>query len=157
MRRTASSPLRLVIMVASLAAGQCSFSQLDSVLYAPRPEQQSDATGRYIPWQGEDAWENITVDEQAQFPGGEEARTRFITANLRYTAEIGTVHGKEYVEYVIEKDGSIGPARVLRGFIPALDEEAVRVVKLLPHHAPAKVNGAAVRVIYRIPISFRSE
>lgn len=157
MRRTTSYPLRLVMMVASFAAGQFSFAQLDSVLYAPRQEEQTDPTGRYIPWQGEDAWENITVDEQAQFPGGEEARTRFITANLRYPADIGAVHGKVYVEYVIEKDGSIGPARVLRGFIPELDEEAVRVVKRLPHHAPAKVNGAVVRVIYRIPISFKSE
>lgn len=157
MRRTVSLPLRLVLVVASLAFAQGGFAQLDSVLYAPHPAEQADPSTRYVPWQGNDAWENITVDEQAQFPGGEEARTRFITANLRYPADIGTVHGKVYVEYVIETDGSIGPARVLRGFVPALDAEAVRVVKLLPQHIPAKVGGVAVRVIYRIPISFRSE
>ena len=157
MRRTTSDHVRLVMAVSALLLVQKSFSQLDSVLYAPIPEQHRDPSERYVPWQGEDAWENITVDEQAQFPGGEEARARFITANVRYPANIGTVSGKVYVEYVIEKDGRIGPARVLRGFIPALDEEAVRVVKLLPKHAPAKVNGAAVRVTYRIPVSFKSE
>jgi len=127
---------------------------LDSVLYAPAPDQQHDRE-TYVPWQGDDAWENITVDEQAQFPGGVEARSRFIAANLSYPNDLGSVQGKVYVEFVLEKDGFVGPARVLRGFIPALDAEAVRVVKLLPRHTPAKVDGKPVRVIYRMPVAFK--
>ncbi|MEO8588883.1 MAG: energy transducer TonB [Flavobacteriales bacterium] len=131
-----------------LCGGSC-VAQQDSVC-RPLPP----GTSHYAPWQGEDVWENITVDEQAQFPGGEEARAHFIAANLHYPEDIGCAEGKVYVEFVVERDGTIGPARVLRGFIPELDEEAVRVVKLLPRHLPAKIDGKPVRVIYRLPVVF---
>lgn len=59
------------------------------------------------------------------------------------------------VQFVVERDGSIGEVKVVRGRDPDLDKEAVRVVKSLPNFIPGKNNGQAVRVWYTLPINFR--
>jgi TonB family protein len=96
------------------------------------------------------------VEEQPGFVGGEEARIRFLQANIHYpdTAVKSGIQGKVFVCFVVEKDGSLGNVRVLRGIGGGCDEEAVRVVKMMPRWIPGRQRGVAVRVQFNLPIKF---
>lgn len=63
--------------------------------------------------------------------------------------------GRVTVQFVVEKDGSIANAKVLRGVDPELDKEAVRVVSVMPKWKPGTQKGEAVRVKYTVPVMFR--
>lgn len=96
------------------------------------------------------------VEEQAEFPGGEEARITFLQKNIKYPAlarENG-IEGRVYVTFVVGPDGSIRDVKVLRGIGGGCDEEAMRVVKMMPAFKPAKQNGRPVNVQFNMPIVF---
>ena len=97
------------------------------------------------------------VEQKPSFPGGESEMYRWLGFNISYpqlAAEEG-VSGKVTVQFVVEKDGSISDVKVLRGKHPALDAEAVRVVRNMPKWNPGKNNGQPVRVTYTLPINFK--
>jgi periplasmic protein TonB len=96
------------------------------------------------------------VEEQPGYPGGDEARIRFLQENIKYpeeAKELG-VQGKVFVTFVVEVDGSITDVRVLRGIGAGCDEEAIRVVKSMPRWVPGKQRGQPVRVQFNLPIKF---
>lgn len=97
------------------------------------------------------------VDQKSQFLGGEEALMKWLSANLQYPVEAQKegIQGRVVVQFVVEKDGSVGEIMVVRGRHPALDAEAVRVVKNLPKFEPAQNDGQAVRCWFTLPINFR--
>ena len=97
------------------------------------------------------------VEQKPQFPGGDAEMYKWLGNQIVYppaAAEEG-VSGKVTVQFVVEKDGSISNVSVVRGKHPALDAEAVRVVKKMPKWVPGKNNGAPVRVIYMLPVTFK--
>lgn len=91
-----------------------------------------------------------------EFVGGADALDEFIKKNIKYPAEAKEkgIQGKVYVQFVVEKDGSITNVIVRRGTNSLLDAEAVRVVKLMPAWKPGSMRGKKVRVRYTLPISF---
>ena len=97
------------------------------------------------------------VDEMPGFPEGEEKLMEFLTKNIEYPKEAreAGIQGRVFVGFVIEKDGSIGDVKVLRGIGHGCDEEAVRVVKSMPNWKPGKLYGEVVRVSYQIPVNFK--
>ena len=99
----------------------------------------------------------IMVEEMPQYPGGEETLRKFIANNVKYpvAATDSSIQGKVFVAFVVEKDGSIGRARIARGVEPSLDEEALRVVNSLPTWIPGKQRGQNVAVSFTIPINFQ--
>jgi periplasmic protein TonB len=96
------------------------------------------------------------VEDQPGFPGGDEARMRFLQENLRYPtmAREAGIQGTVFVTFVVERDGSVTDVRVLRGIGGGLDEEAVRVVRMMPRWNPGRQRGQAVRVQFNMPIRF---
>jgi protein TonB len=99
----------------------------------------------------------LAVENQPEFPGGLDSLNNFIARNVRYppkARELG-IEGKVYVVFVVEKDGSITNIKILRGVGQSCDEEAKRVVRLMPNFIPGKQNGRLVRVQYIIPINFK--
>ena len=97
------------------------------------------------------------VEQMPAFPGGDAALMKYLQENTHYptiAAENG-VQGRVVVGFVVEKDGSITDVRVIKSRDPALDHEAVRVVKSMPRWTPGKIDGAAVRVEYQVPVVFR--
>ena len=73
-----------------------------------------------------------------EFPGGEEAMGLFIKENFEYpqiAVEMGE-QGTVYVEFVVNKDGSIVSEKVVKGVSPSIDKEALRVVKKMPKWKP---------------------
>lgn len=97
------------------------------------------------------------VDKNAQFPGGDEACYQWLAKNLKYPEEAvkNKVQGRVFVQFVVEKDGTITQAEVKRSPNDLLSEEALRVVKLMPKWEPGKVGGKPVRSVFNLPISFR--
>ncbi len=95
-------------------------------------------------------------EKMAQFPGGADAMDMFIRKNLEYPAalkESGVV-GKVYVQFIVEKDGTITDVKVRRGTNTGLDNEAVKVIEKMPNWLPGSVRGKKVRVKQTIPITF---
>ena len=96
------------------------------------------------------------VEEQPAYPGGEEARMKYLQESIKYpeeAKELG-IQGRVFVTFVVEVDGSITDVRVLRGIGGGCDEEAVRVVKNMPKWIPGKQRGVPVRVQFNLPIKF---
>jgi len=95
-------------------------------------------------------------DKEASFPGGTAAMQKFIAENIRYpevAIDMGD-QGRVFVEFVINKDGSIEQVKILRGVSRELDAEARRVVMSMPRWTPAEQKGEPVRARARIPINF---
>lgn len=91
-----------------------------------------------------------------EFPGGLENMYKYIKDNLKYTdlAKKTNITGTIYVEFTVEKDGSLTDVHVIRGIGGGLDEEAIRVVESMPKWQPARQGGMPVKVKYQIPIAF---
>ena len=64
------------------------------------------------------------------------------------------VQGRVVVDFIIDKDGKVTDARVIRSVDPRLDEEALRVVNASPKWRPGRVNGEKVRTSMTLPIEF---
>ena len=97
------------------------------------------------------------VEQMPQFPGGPAALMQFLSSNVKYPKEAFEqgIQGRVIANFVVEKDGSITEARVVKSVDPALDAEALRVVGTMPKWAPGTQNGEPVRVKYTVPITFR--
>jgi protein TonB len=96
------------------------------------------------------------VEIEPKFPGGEDARMKFLFDNIVYpkVARETGLEGMVTVGFVVEPDGSITNVEIIRGRAPSLDEEAIRVTKKMPKWTPGKQRGKNVRVRYRMPIRF---
>ena len=97
------------------------------------------------------------VEEMPEFPGGMAECMKWLGQNINYPAEAKEkgVQGRVIVQMVVEKDGTITNAKVVRGVDPLLDAEALRVVNQSPKWKPGMQKGEAVRVKYTLPIMFR--
>ena len=96
------------------------------------------------------------VQVKPSFPGGEEARLKWLNENINYptaAAEAG-IQGTVQVGFVVEKDGSISQVKILKGVHSMLDNEALRLVRGMPKWIPGKQNGNAVRAYFTQPIRF---
>jgi len=98
----------------------------------------------------------VVVEEMPEFPGGIKALRTFLAQAVKYpvVAQENGIQGKVYVNFVVNKDGTVSNAKIARGVDPALDAEALRVVSTLPKWKPGKQRGVPVRVSYTVPISF---
>jgi TonB family protein len=96
------------------------------------------------------------VEELPEFVGGMDSLYSFLHKTLRYPANAKEkgISGQVFVEFVVEKDGSVSNVKVLKGADPELDAEAIRVVKMMPKWKPGKHEGKPVRCFYNLPIRF---
>jgi protein TonB len=97
------------------------------------------------------------VEQPPQFPGGVDSLMKWLSANVEYPiiAQKEGAQGRVLIQFIVEKDGSIGEAKVARSCHPELDKEALRVVKNLPKFIPGKHNGQDVRCMFALPINFK--
>ncbi len=163
--------LKIFLLAMALCLGGVTAFGQETLTKPPKPEKQTE-TANDLNEQGvkeEDIQEKTlnskkeeifpSVDQMPQFPGGEGAMLKWIAEHLNYPAEAMEegAQGRVMVQFVVTKDGSIGQVVVIRGRHPALDKEAIRVVKTLPKFIPGKMNGQAVNVWYTLPINFSLE
>lgn len=104
---------------------------------------------------GSDAFD--VVEEMPVYPGGMAAMMDFFNKNMKYPKEAfdAKQEGRVIAQFVVEKDGCITDAHIVKSVSPALDAEALRIVKAMPNWTPGRQNGKPVRVKYTVPISFK--
>ncbi len=96
------------------------------------------------------------VQEMPQFPGGDEAFNNFLRRNIRYPqlARQNSIQGRVYVYFVIEKNGTLSDIKVVQGIGAGCDEEALRVMRMMPRWKPGKKQGHEVRIQAQKTITF---
>lgn len=99
----------------------------------------------------------VVVEQIPQFVGGSGALTNFIQRNFRYpvSALESNIQGVVYVRFVVTETGEISQVSVLRGLGGVCDEEAMRIVGLMPRWIPGKQGGVPVPVWFTLPIGFK--
>nr|WP_230687937.1 energy transducer TonB [Hymenobacter ruricola] len=82
---------------------------------------------------------------------------QYLARKINYPAEASqrNLSGTVYVRFVVDEQGRIRDAEVAKGCGHGFDEEALRVVRLMPWWAPGRVAGQPVRVLRTLPIVFR--
>lgn len=96
------------------------------------------------------------VQEQPKFPGGEDSLISFLKKNISYPqeAKLAWMQGKVYVGFLVDKEGKIKDIRLLNSVSKQLDDEALRVVHMMPDWIPGKTAGSPVDVHFILPIDF---
>jgi protein TonB len=121
-------------------------------------EKQRAAAGKAVPAEQKTA-DNIflTVEQMPEFPGGEKALMKYLSANLSYPpgGRDSLVEGTVYVSFIVEKDGSVSHVRVARGLGRGFDEEVVRVIEKMPRWTPGQQRRKPVRVQFNLPVVFK--
>ena len=118
---------------------------------------------KYVPVavEGEEPEEQTifeVVEQMPEFPnGGMAGLMQYLSKNIKYPtiAQENGTQGRVTVQFVVNRDGSIVDAKVLRGVDPYLDKEAIRVISSMPKWKPGMQRGKAVRVKYTVPVMFR--
>ena len=92
-----------------------------------------------------------------EYPGGPNEMMKYLQENIKYpqSAKDNKIEGRVYVTFVVEKDGSITNATVLRGIDKECDAEALRVVSSMPKWTPGQHKGEVVRTQFTIPIYYK--
>jgi protein TonB len=94
------------------------------------------------------------IEVMPEFPGGQAKLYEFLYQNL-VIPQLNTdnqIQGKIYVKFVIKKDGSIDDIQVIKSSYKELNEEVIRVIKLMPKWVPGMQNGQAVDYYFTLPI-----
>ncbi len=120
------------------------FIDVAPVIHARKEQEEEEAQVFFI------------VEEMPEFPGGEAALRKFIANAIKYPqiAQENGIQGRVYVQFVVERDGSVSNSTIARGVDPSLDREALRVVNSLPKWKPGMQRGKPVKVSYTVPINF---
>lgn len=124
------------------------FTAAFSLAYAQQPASNNNANDDEI---------FSIVENEPEYPGGDEALYKFISKNIVYpkSAREKGIQGTVLVEFVVEKDGKLSNIKVIRSADPALDAEAVRVISKMPKWKPGTQRGKKVRSTFRLPINFQ--
>lgn len=98
------------------------------------------------------------VEKMPEFPGGEKALISFLNQTIIYPEKAlkKKEYGKVIVQFAVGKSGKVENPKVLRGVSSSLDEEALRVIGLLPDWIPGEQNGEKVAVYRALPIVFKN-
>lgn len=145
---------------ALLVAGNISCSQDASKKEDAKEEVVAPASQEVKEAPAEKAAEEeifMVVEQMPEFPGGIKELMDYLGTNVKYpeNAMKKNVQGRVVVQFVVEKDGSLSEASVIRSIDPDLDAEALRVVQTMPKWKPGMQKGQAVRVKYTLPVSFK--
>lgn len=110
-----------------------------------KPVEKMDKEGIYL-----------APDKMPVFPGGMDALIKFLRENIKYPVEAQQkkIQGRVIIQFVVMEDGSLDMVKVARGIDPLLDNEALRVVGIMPKWAPGTENGVPVKVRFTVPVMF---
>ncbi|WP_090380916.1 energy transducer TonB [Dyadobacter sp. SG02] len=92
----------------------------------------------------------MVVEKQPEFPGGSLERSRFFFRNLRIPKSIK--RRRVFVSLIVNTDGSLQDVLIVKGQGPEVDQEVLRVAKLMPNWIPGRQSGKPIRVKYILPV-----
>lgn len=104
---------------------------------------------------GKDITKN-TIQGEPEFPGGSDNMFKFINTNMKYpkTARKNGTQGEVIIGFVVEADGTLTNFKVIKGIGDGCDEEALRIMKIVPRWKNGVRNGKPAPINYSVPISF---
>lgn len=107
----------------------------------------------------ENTYDAEKLEQFPEFPGGEDAMAAFLKSNLKYPkrAQEEGESGRVVLEFIVDKTGKISEIGFLRKAGFGFDDEAKRVMNMMPDWKPGKINGEPVKARYQIPIIFELE
>lgn len=118
--------------------------------YSSSAQQPSKSTG------SKKGFGVTVVQTQPEFPGGPDSLQNFLQNNLKYPqdARLSRIQGRVYVGFKVAYTGKIADAKVINGVNPLLDQEALRLIGLMPDWKPGTAGGSPVDVQYVLPVDF---
>ena len=99
------------------------------------------------------------VEQMPEFPGGAKALLDYLNKNVNYPKQAfdAGIEGRVIVTFVVDKDGTVRNAKLVKSVDPALDNEALRVINAMPKWTPGRQSGKEVAVKFTVPISFHQQ
>jgi TonB family protein len=150
----------LSVIVVFVWLASCDFSAKvkdeTSTELATSPDSNKNEAAK-LPESNENKEVFTVVEQMPEFIGGDEARVKFLSKNIKYPqkAKESGIQGTVYISFIVEENGSVSEVTVLRGIGGGCDEEAMRVVKMMPKWKSGKQSGKNVRVQFNMPIKFQ--
>jgi protein TonB len=129
-----------------------------SELFAEADSKETDAPPEKVQTLQEISEQVYTTAEMMpQYPGGYTELNRYLFANLRYPPSAYTqrIQGRIWCSFIVNKDGSVSDIQVERAGYFAFNDEALRILKLMPSWIPGTIRGKAVRVKIYLPVVFK--
>ncbi|HEX8505705.1 MAG TPA: energy transducer TonB [Hymenobacter sp.] len=150
--------LAFMVLSGGLAKAQTLAHAADMV---PAPATSVPLTSRPVPAAPVVYPDSVYVNPEVrpQFAGGDKAFAEYLKKSIRYPQQAlqRRVSGRVFVNFVLNAEGRVQDAHVVSGPGSGLNDEALRLVWLMPPWQPARVNGQPVRVACTVPISFSSD
>ncbi|MGN1374922.1 MAG: energy transducer TonB [Prevotella sp.] len=97
------------------------------------------------------------VESLPEFPGGMSELMQWLTKTLKYplSAQKAKIQGTVLIAFIINTDGTITSPKIVTSVCDELDNEALRVIRMMPKWKPGKDHGKPCRTYFRIPIVFK--
>ena len=152
-RLLATIPVLAVLVLSNVRASAQQVTQSEQMVYETKTSEITDVKVNKA--------DNDTVfqicEVMPEFPGGTEKFMAYLSENIKYPEEAKdkNISGRVFINFVVEKDGSVSNVKVMRSIGGGCDEEAVRVVKAMPKWKPGMQRGKPVRVSYVLPVTFK--
>lgn len=151
----ATLPVLALLLIVNARASAQQVKKTDQTVNEITTDDITDVTIKKV---DTDSIYNV-VEVMPEFPGGMSQMATYLSENIKYPekAKDKDISGRVFISFVIEKDGSVSSAKVMRGIGGGCDEEALRVVKAMPKWKPGMMKGKPVRVYYVLPVFFKLE
>ena len=101
----------------------------------------------------------MVVEQAPAYIGGNAAMAEFLRKNLKYPqqASRANIQGRVFISFIVGSDGRIEDVKTLKGIGFGCDEEAERVIRLMPKWKAGRQSGTPVRVRFNLPVVFQME
>ena len=120
-------------------------------------KETDEQTQPNVAEQAEEPIQFRIVEQYPEFPGGMTEYMKWLTRNLRYPdiARSQKIQGKVVVQFIVNQDGTIADAKVVKSVNPHLDREAMRVIRMMPSWKPGIQDNKPCKTMVAVPIVFK--
>lgn len=120
-------------------------------------KETDEQTPPNVAEQAEEPIQFRIVEQYPEFPGGMTEYMKWLTRNLRYPdiAKSQKIQGKVVVQFIVNQDGTIADAKVVKSVNPHLDREAMRVIRMMPSWKPGIQDNKPCKTMVAVPIVFK--
>ena len=122
---------------------------------AERQFEKPVGDGPTKPVEDDNVYNMAVISVKPEFPGGIDKFYKYVGSKFQ-VPEVDGLKGRIFVQFVVEKDGSLTDIKVLKDIGHGTDKEAIRVLKNCPKWAPGENNGKKIRVQYQLPITIQA-
>jgi protein TonB len=166
---TASPQERTTVLTENIKVTEETPSEIDNTsIPTPLIEQEvtedmtneketDEQTPPNVAEQAEEPIQFRIVEQYPEFPGGMTEYMKWLTRNLRYPdiARSQKIQGKVVVQFIVNQDGTIADAKVVKSVNPHLDREAMRVIRMMPSWKPGIQDNKPCKTMVAVPIVFK--